>query len=99
MQKWAKRLAELTRILYMFYFAVADIESALKLGDQEFFSRFGFEKPRRLEPVSKETVLYCKSGFRARKAEKIFEKYGYNNTRVYDGSFEDWVLHGGKVVP
>ena len=80
-------------------FAVSDIDSALKLGDQEFYTGFGFEKPRRLEPVDEQTVLYCMSGFRARKAQTIFENFGFNNTRVYDGSFEDWVHHGGKVVP
>jgi rhodanese-related sulfurtransferase len=35
---------------------------------------------------------------KSRKVQKIFEKYGYTNTLVYDGSFEDWVAHGGKVV-
>jgi rhodanese-related sulfurtransferase len=38
------------------------------------------------------------SGFRARKAQKIFEDFGFNNTKVYDGSFENWILRGGEVV-
>ena len=47
---------------------------------------------------SKVNVIYCMSGVRARKAAAIFENFGYQNFRVYAGSFEDWLDKGGEIV-
>ncbi|XP_071526698.1 rhodanese domain-containing protein CG4456-like [Panulirus ornatus] len=63
------------------------------LPDEEFAVQLGFEKPSLDEPI----VVSCLAGIRARTAQLAMMAYGYNNVRVYAGSFEDWVQKGGPV--
>lgn len=67
---------------------------ALNLSSEEFKATFGFEKPS----LSQELIFSCASGFRAKKAEEIAKKYGYENVAVYSGSINDWVAHGGDKL-
>ena len=89
---------------------MSEIESGLLLDEYEFESRFGFPKPtpipiskpiskvnRRTDESEKPIVLYCRSGLRARKAQKIFENFGFDSIKVYDGSFNDWTEKGGNI--
>lgn len=78
-------------------FSVPEVEAALALTEELFLEMYGFEKPK-MEYPDKLNVIYCASGVRARKAAAIFENFGYQNIRVYAGSFQDWVEKGGEVV-
>lgn len=62
--------------------------------DEKFTKRFGFKKPALDDPI----VVSCLGGIRARTAQLAMMGVGYNNVRVYVGSFEDWVAKGGPVV-
>ena len=42
--------------------------------------------------------LYSRSGRRIYVAESRLQDLGYNNLRMYDGSFKDWVKNGGDVL-
>ena len=92
----------------MVLIAVSEIESGLQLDEDEFESRFGFPKPmpisksipklnRRTGGTEKPIVLNCMSGFRARKAQKIFDNFGFDSMKIYDVSFKDWNANGGNV--
>jgi rhodanese-related sulfurtransferase len=75
---------------------VSELKSALVLPDPEFSSRFGFEKQNLLHqdvPI----VVSCLKGGRAEMANVAFRGLGYSNTKVYPGSFLDWVANGGAV--
>lgn len=63
------------------------------LTEQEFSDRYGFDKP---DPSRKNIVLTCRSGNRVKRANAIMKTHGYNNLRIYFGSFKDWVKKGGK---
>ncbi|XP_064115170.1 rhodanese domain-containing protein CG4456-like [Macrobrachium nipponense] len=62
--------------------------------DEKFAKRFGFKKPALDDPI----VVSCLGGVRARTAQLALMGVGYNNVRVYVGSFEDWITKGGPVV-
>jgi rhodanese-related sulfurtransferase len=82
----------------LYEISVSEVELGLQIDNEKFVSRFGFPKPKpRNDESEKPIVIYCMSGFRARKAQKIFEKFGFNSTKVYDGSFKDWTANGGEV--
>ncbi len=56
---------------------MSEVELGLEIDNEKFVSRFGFPKPKpRNDESEKPIVFYCMSGFRARKAQKIFEKFG-----------------------
>jgi rhodanese-related sulfurtransferase len=75
---------------------VPELKSALQLDETEFFQRFGFKKPVETDdnvPI----VVSCLRGGRAAMANSAFQGMGYNNIKVYSGSFLDWVANGGPV--
>ncbi len=80
---------------YRQFVLVREIESGLKLGEKDFFAKFGFDKPDKNQAQS--IILYCTSGVRARRGQKIFQKFGFNGVRVYEGSFSDWASKGGDI--
>ncbi|CAG7834728.1 unnamed protein product [Allacma fusca] len=63
------------------------------LSDEEFASRFGFNKKS-----SKPLVFSCRSGRRAEAAIDNLLPFGLpNNYLLYRGSWSDWVEKGGEV--
>ncbi|SCU78233.1 LAMI_0A03906g1_1 [Lachancea mirantina] len=60
--------------------------NALDLDSEEFNKTFGFAKPSKTENL----VIYCASGFRAKKAQDSSKKAGYTNVLVYPGSYNEW---------
>jgi rhodanese-related sulfurtransferase len=74
---------------------------AFFLSPQEFETRFGFPKPGAPSSSSpgQNLVFYCKAGVRARTAAQLAVQAGYDPARisVYEGSWLDWIDHGGKV--
>lgn len=85
-------------ILNKFWSSVPEVETGLAMTEEEFLTLYGFEKPKMEYPDNRLNVIYCQSGVRARKAVEIFEKFGYQNLRLYAGSFLDWLANGGEVV-
>ena len=73
-----------------------ELKSALQLDEPEFLQRFGFQKPTETDE-SVPIVVSCLRGGRAAMAYSAFQGLGYNNTKVYSGSFLDWVANGGPV--
>ena len=74
---------------------VSQLKAALSLPDDDFSSRFGFQKPSANTDVP--IVVSCLKGGRAEMANVAFQDLGFNNIRVYRGSFLDWVAKGGPV--
>ena len=74
---------------------MSELKSALVMPDLEFSERFGFQKPEVHQDVP--IVVHCLKGGRAEMANVAFKGLGYNNTKVYSGSFLDWVANGGPV--
>lgn len=78
---------------------LASQPDAFFLTPDEFETRFGYPKPGAEEDQTQEIVFYCKAGVRARAAAQLAVQAGYDPAKlgVYDGSWLDWVDHGGKV--
>ena len=74
---------------------MSELKTALTLPDGDFTARFGFQKPSVHADVP--IVVSCLKGGRAEMANVAFQDLGFNNTRVYRGSFLDWVAKGGPV--
>ena len=70
------------------------LNGAFKLSTIEFQDRYGFEKPMRSDIF----VLTCRSGRRILVADNHLKELGYQNIRIYPGSFNDWAAHGGRIV-
>ena len=68
----------------------------MSLPDSDFSERFGFQKPS-ADADDVPIVVTCLRGGRAEMANTAFQDLGYSNTRVYRGSFLDWVAKGGPV--
>ncbi|EDO15141.1 hypothetical protein Kpol_413p16 [Vanderwaltozyma polyspora DSM 70294] len=64
------------------------------LSPEEFARTFGTPKP----DTGKDMVFFCASGMRAGKARDVAIKNGYTNTKIYPGSMNDWVAHGGDKL-
>ena len=62
---------------------------------KRFKSLYGVEKPTKDD---QNVILSCRSGGRARAAERILQKLGYNKLRVYEGSFLDWKANNGPLI-
>ncbi|XP_068202707.1 rhodanese domain-containing protein CG4456-like isoform X2 [Palaemon carinicauda] len=69
-----------------------DLDDALHLDDEEFSSKYGFDKPKEHDTV----VVHCQKGSRARRAGDKLASSGMK-VRVYPGSFDDWKAKGGEV--
>ena len=65
------------------------------LDPKRFKSIYGVEKPTK---ENQNVILSCRSGGRARAADRILQKLGYNKLRVYEGSFLDWKAKDGPLV-
>ena len=63
-----------------------DIEDANKLSEDEFKSKYNFEKPKQDDKI----IFYCRSGARAGKACDAFLSFGYKNVSNYKGSAMEW---------
>ena len=70
------------------------LNGAFELPNEDFYQRYNFEKPD-LRDVF---VLTCRSGRRILVAEKYLKGLGYENARIYPGSFKDWVANGGETI-
>lgn len=62
------------------------LEETLKLPDEEFKARFGRDKPQN----DAEIIFSCKLGGRATKASEVAQSLGFENTKVYQGSWTEW---------
>lgn len=73
---------------------MSEIWSAFSVfSEAEFEAKYGFTKP------SKSTVLatHCLKGKRALEASDKLNLLGYENVKVYQGSFNDWTEKGGNI--
>ena len=70
------------------------LNGAFELLDKDFKERYSFDKPH----LNDVFVLTCRSGRRILVAEKYLQGLGYENIRIYPGSYKDWVAHGGKTI-
>ena len=70
------------------------LDGAFQLSDEDFMERYNFDKPK----LSDVFVLTCRSGRRILVAEKYLKGLGYENIRIYPGSYKDWVAQGGKTI-
>lgn len=62
------------------------LEETLKLSDAEFKERFGRDKPA----DEAEIIFSCKLGGRATKAAEIAIGLGFENSKIYKGSWTEW---------
>ncbi|XP_066301814.1 cartilage acidic protein 1-like [Branchiostoma lanceolatum] len=63
------------------------LESALQMSDEAFEQRFGVAKP---QPDSDSVVFTCRTGGRARRAQRLARRLGYTRTRVFEGGIMEW---------
>ena len=70
------------------------LAGAFELPKIEFKKKYKFDMPDKNE----EFVLTCRSGRRASAAGEYLKGLGYSKSRVYLGSFNDWVSKGGTVI-
>ena len=70
-----------------------DIPTAFGLSDEEFKSKYGFDKPAKDAAI----VTSCKIGGRAAKGGTMLENLGFTNVKVYGGSFTDWQKNNGPT--
>ncbi|KAF0303971.1 Rhodanese domain-containing protein [Amphibalanus amphitrite] len=72
-----------------------ELDAALALPDDQFRAQYGFPKPAPKD----ELWVSCRSGRRVRLAVPVLDRHGYNNVKLYLGSFLDWQANGGAVEP
>lgn len=65
------------------------LEETLKLSADEFKARFDRDKPEN----GTEIIFSCKLGGRAGKAAEVAKALGFENSRVYQGSWTEWAAH------
>ena len=65
-----------------------------QLPNSYFLDRYGIGKP----PYDKKIIISCYTGTLALIGAKYLRSEGYLQARAYLGSFQDWILNGGKVV-
>lgn len=65
---------------------VGTLEETLKLSNDAFTARFGRDKPQN----DTEIIFSCKLGGRATKASEVAQSLGFENTKVYQGSWTEW---------
>ncbi|KAI8492182.1 hypothetical protein Bbelb_300790 [Branchiostoma belcheri] len=63
------------------------LESALRMSDQAFQQRFGVTMP---QPDADNVVFACRTGVRARRAQRLARRLGYSRTRVFEGGIVEW---------
>ncbi|CAG0915910.1 unnamed protein product [Notodromas monacha] len=72
-----------------------EAQEAFKLTESEFEARYRFKKP---DPSNDQVVVACRSGKRAEDFIDRIRPLGYENFRLYKGSFLDWEEKGGPVT-
>ena len=72
-----------------------EVDLGFELSNAQFLERYGFLKP---DPQSQNVILTCRSGRRVLVADRIMKAKGYNNLRIYSGSFKDWVKNQGNII-
>lgn len=70
-------------------FTVGTLEETLKLSDEEFKTRFDRDKPSN----ETEIIFSCKLGGRAAKAAEVAIALGFENSKVFKGSWTEWAAH------
>lgn len=75
--------------LNVYIYAVGTLEETLKLPEDEFKERFGRDKP------TEQTEIYfsCKLGGRATKAAETAIALGFENSKIFKGSWTEWAAH------
>ncbi|KAL7638443.1 UNVERIFIED_CONTAM: hypothetical protein RMT77_011013 [Armadillidium vulgare] len=71
----------------------SELEDAFSLNDEDFVRKYGSAKPK-----AENLVISCAVGAIALRAWRLLNKFGYCNSRVYYGSFNDWVNNKGPIV-
>lgn len=71
------------------FFIVGALEETLKLPDDEFKERFGRDKPTN----ETEIIFSCKLGGRATKAAETAINLGFENSKIFKGSWTEWAAH------
>ncbi|XP_049765190.1 rhodanese domain-containing protein CG4456-like [Schistocerca cancellata] len=66
-------------------FEINEYVTAMKVPDKIFKKKYGFDKPRPEDQI----VFVCSTGARSYKALRAALHMGYNNARMFDGSFSD----------
>lgn len=74
---------------FAFVIAVGTLEETLKLSEAEFKERFGRDKPTDDTAI----IFSCKLGGRATKAAEIAIALGFENSRIFKGSWTEWAAH------
>lgn len=74
--------------------ALQELDEALALTADQFRARYGFSRP---SPGDEITVT-CRSGRRVQMAVPVLQKHGYENLKLYIGSFLDWQAQGGEIA-
>lgn len=74
---------------FAFLIAVGTLEETLKLPEAEFKERFGRDKPTDDTAI----IFSCKLGGRATKAAEIAIALGFENSRIFKGSWTEWAAH------
>ncbi|MDA1196643.1 MAG: rhodanese-like domain-containing protein [Nanoarchaeota archaeon] len=64
-----------------------ELEQALQLENEEFKTKYDFEKPNK----EQELIFYCHAGGRSAKAAKLAMKLGFN-AKNFQGSIKAWSL-------
>ncbi|KAI1386162.1 Rhodanese-like protein [Hypoxylon trugodes] len=96
-------LAQTGRIPGALNIPVSSAPESFFLSADEFYDRYGFERPgvRKGEEgeggEEEQLVFYCKAGVRSRAAATLAREAGYTNIGEYPGSWLDWVEKGGKI--
>ncbi|XP_032790897.2 rhodanese domain-containing protein CG4456 [Daphnia magna] len=70
-----------------------EIIEAFASSDVDFKNKYGFDKPDKSAPL----VVGCFAGKRAAAAGEQLISLGFNNIKVYPGSFSDWKSNGGPI--
>ncbi|XP_078572779.1 cartilage acidic protein 1-like [Branchiostoma floridae x Branchiostoma japonicum] len=66
---------------------MSQLESALLMSAEVFQQRFGVPKPR----LDADNIVFtCRTGRRARRAQRLARRLGYTRTKVYEGGIVEW---------
>ncbi|RXG60263.1 Thiosulfate sulfurtransferase/rhodanese-like domain-containing protein 3 [Armadillidium vulgare] len=72
---------------------IKEVKYVFSQTDEEFQSFYGFRKPN-----ADKLVISCRGGTRALRAWRILNQFGFCGSRVYYGSFKDWVKNNGPIL-
>ena len=74
--------------IFLTILIVGELESALKLPNNEFQSKYGRKKPH----FDDEIILSCHFGKRSQIAAEIAIKNQFNNVKNYSGGWSDYSI-------